>query len=89
MGKIKSIKILGQNININWVDTIGNTEYLGLARPDDFTVDVKKNVQPDVETLTLIHELLHIVEAITGIKLKEHEINLLSYAVRDISMQVK
>jgi len=69
------VKVLGQTLTINYVSGAPLEENdLGECSVDSLTISVRDGLPPEKERLVLIHELVHAIEDVLGLKLKEKQV---------------
>ena len=69
------VKVLGQTFSISYVqgDPLEDDD-LGECSVDKLTVSVRDGLPPEKEKLVVVHELIHAIEDVLGLKLKESQV---------------
>ena len=69
------IKVLGQTFTINYVTGVPlDEDDLGECSVDTLTISVRDGLSPEKERLVLTHELVHAIEDVLGLKLREKQV---------------
>lgn len=69
------VKVLGQTFTVNYVSGAPlEDDDLGECSVDSLTISVRDGLSPEKERLILTHELVHAIEDVLGLKLKEKQV---------------
>ena len=69
------VKVLGQTFSINYVNGAPlEDDDLGECSVDNLTISVRDGLSPEKERLILTHELVHAIEDVLGLRLKEKQV---------------
>lgn len=70
--------ILSHSGEVVFVDPKNIEDKCGQCHQDELIVRIKEGMADDIAGTTLIHELIHVIEFLTHIELKEREIDCLA-----------
>lgn len=81
---MESIRILGKDIAVKYVDTFIGADQIGECDVCGGEIIVTATLKEDIKNETILHEVIHCVDEMLSIGLSEEQVNRLSvglYAV--------
>ena len=70
MKKLRSFEVLGTKVKVKYSKSIKKAGALGLADLEKNEITIQKDLKPDMERVTVLHEILHVIFNVLG----EHEL---------------
>ena len=79
----KKVLIGGHTITIKYKKVLrhGGSELLGLCDADNLTIWLKKGMNPDRKKEVFLHESVHMISDIHGLRLNEKQVNCLGVCI--------
>jgi len=69
------VKVLGQTFSISYVNGAPlDEDDMGECSVDSLTISVRDGLPPEKERLVLTHEIVHAIEDVLGLRLKEKQV---------------